>query len=157
MATLQIKHLPSKILRKKADSVKKVTDLEREILSNMAETMYINSGVGLAANQVGIDKQLAVIDVGSGLIKMINPCIIKCEGKDCKEEGCLSVPQICVKVTRSAKITVEFLNDLGEVIRISAVGLLARAIQHELDHLNGKLIIDYLGPIRRLLLRKKVK
>jgi peptide deformylase len=157
MATLQIKRLPNKVLRKKADPVKKITGSEIQILSDMAETMYINSGVGLAAPQVGIDKQLAVIDIGNGLLKMINPCIIKCEGKECKEEGCLSVPDVSVRVTRSAKVTVEFLNENGEVVRMSADGLFARAIQHELDHLNGKLIVDYLGPIRKLLLRKKVK
>ena len=157
MASLPIKKLPNKILRKKAESVKKVTDIERKILDDMAETMYLNAGVGLAAPQIGMARQLAVIDTGKGLIKMINPCIVKCDGRVCHEEGCLSVPDISVKVKRSARVVVEFMNEEGDVIRISADGLLARAIQHELDHLNGKLIVDYLGPIRKLLLRKKIK
>ena len=157
MATLPIKKLPNRILRKKADAVRKVTDAERKILDDMAETMYLASGVGLAAPQVGIDKQLAVIDVGKGLVRMINPCIVKREGRACEEEGCLSVPDVSVKVKRSAKVVVEFMNDDGEVLRVQAGGLFARAIQHEIDHLEGKLIVDYLSPIRKLLLKKKVK
>lgn len=157
MATLPIKKLPSNILRKKAEPVKNVTDAERKILDDMAETMYLNAGVGLAAQQVGLSRQFAVIDVGKGLIKMINPCIVKREGQECQEEGCLSVPEVQVRVKRPAKITVEFLDHKGEVRRLSADGLLARAVQHELDHLNGKLIIDYLGPVRKLLLKKKMR
>jgi peptide deformylase len=157
MASLTIKKLPSGILRKKAEAVRKVTDAERKILEDMAETMYFNSGVGLAAPQVGISRQLAVVDTGKGLVKMINPFIVKKYGQECQEEGCLSVPDVSVKVKRHTKITVEFLDDHGEVIRLSAEGLFARAIQHELDHLDGKLIIDYLGPIKRLLLKKRLK
>jgi peptide deformylase len=154
MASLPIKKLPNSVLRKKARAVGEVTDAERKTLADMAETMYLNNGVGLAAQQVGIDKQLAVVDAGDGLMKMINPCIVKREGTVSQEEGCLSVPELSVKVKRSAKITAEFLNENGEVLRITADGLLARVIQHELDHLNGKLIVDYLGPLRKLFAKK---
>lgn len=118
--------------------------------------MYLSQGVGLASLQVGIDKQLAVIDVGSGLIKMINPVIVKKLGLEAQEEGCLSCPGASVKVKRAKSVVVNFINEDGDLIELKADGLLARAVQHELDHLSGKLIIDYLGPIKRLLTKKKL-
>lgn len=145
-----VKH-PNKGLRKKTAKISKITDAERKLLSDMAKAMYLNSGVGLAANQIGIDKQLAVIDVGNGLIKMINPVIVKKDGILTEEEGCLSVPGVTVKVKRAKKVVVNFLNEAGECLSLEADGLLARAIQHEVDHLCGKLIIDYMGPIKRFL------
>ncbi len=148
-----IKSYPDKILRKKAATVEKVSDYERGLLQDMVETMYFNSGVGLAAVQIGIDSQLAVVDSGEGLIKLINPVIIKKEGSETQEEGCLSVPGAVVQVRRAQKIVVNFLNEDGVASQISAKGLLARVIQHEVDHLMGKLIIDYLSPIKRLFLK----
>jgi len=141
-------------LRKKASSVIRVTDEERRILCDMADSMYLNNGVGLAAVQVGIDKQLAVIDIGKGLVKLINPSITKKMGTETQEEGCLSVPDAVVKVKRAKKVTVSFLDENGEVRQITAEGLFARAIQHEVDHLSGKLIVDYLNPIKRLFLKR---
>ena len=121
----------------------------------MALSMYLSQGVGLAAVQVGIDKQLAVVDTGEGLIKMINPTIIKREGLETQEEGCLSVPGACVKVKRAKKIVVSFLNEQGEVTELRAEGLLSRAIQHEIDHLSGTVIVDYLHPLKKLLLKRR--
>jgi len=155
MNELTIKKYPDPFLRKKTHKVEKVTDAERKTLSQMADTMYLNSGVGLAANQVGIDKQLAVVDIGGGLIKLINPVIIKKSGSTIQEEGCLSVPENCIKIKRAKEITVNHLNEDGEACQLSADGLLARAIQHEIDHLSGKLIIDYLNPIKMLFLKRK--
>ncbi len=154
MIDLFIRKYPDPILRKKARKVDRITDLEKKLLHQMAETMYLNRGVGLAANQVGIDKQLAVVDVGSGLFKLVNPVIDKKEGSEVMEEGCLSVPEWCIKVRRSRKITVNYLNEDGNVSQLRAEGLLSRAIQHELDHLSGKLIIDHINPIKRLFLKK---
>lgn len=123
----------------------------------MAETMYQARGIGLAASQVGIDKQLIVLDDGKGLIKLANPRILRRKGKASCEEGCLSVPEITVKVKRAQAITVSGLNERGERVTLNLQGLCARIIQHECDHLQGKLIIDYLSLPRRFLLRKKIK
>ena len=120
----------------------------------MAKTMYLKGGVGLAASQVGIDKQLAVIDVGNGLISLINPIIVKRDGREVLEEGCLSVPGINVKIRRSKMVTAHFLDEDGKAQKLHADGLLARALQHELDHLAGILIIDYVNPVKKILLRR---
>lgn len=148
--------LPNACLRKKAVKVLKISDEEKRVLDEMAETMYIKGGVGLAACQVGIDKQLVVIDIGDGLIKLVNPVIIKKEGYEALEEGCLSVPEAVIKVKRAKKITVEYLNEKGEAMTITAEGLLARVIQHEVDHLLGKLIVDYLSPIKKLFFSNRL-
>ncbi|MCX5678187.1 MAG: peptide deformylase [Candidatus Omnitrophica bacterium] len=156
MQDLKIRKFPESILRKKAAKVGKVTEDERSILSEMADVMYLSQGVGLAAVQVGIDKQLAVIDIGEGLIKLVNPVIVKKDGIEAQEEGCLSCPGLTVKIKRAKKVVVNFLNENGDFIELKAEGLLARAVQHELDHLLGKLIIDYLSPVKKLLARKKL-
>lgn len=153
---MEITCLPSPILRKKSAKVLNVSDEDRRMLDEMAKTMYLKGGVGLAACQVGIDKQLVVIDIGDGLIKLVNPVIVKKEGCETQEEGCLSVPEATVKVKRAKKVAVEYLNEKGEVIRMAANGLLARVVQHELDHLSGKLIIDYLSPIKRLFFSNRL-
>ena len=154
MQGLTIKKFPDPILRKKASKILKVTSREKEILSEMAKLMYLSQGVGLAAQQVGIDKQLAVIDIGNGLIKFINPVIIKRQGIDLLEEGCLSVPGVSIKVKRAKSVTVHFLDEEGSVQQLHADGLLARALQHELDHLAGVLIIDYVNPVKKILLKR---
>lgn len=142
-------------MQKRASKISKVGKEEKNMLDDMAATMYLSNGVGLAAVQVGINKQLAVIDVGTGLIKMANPEIVKCEGTQAEEEGCLSVPGVSIRVKRAKKVTVRFLNENGETIQMHGEGLLARAMQHEIDHLCGVLILDHLNPIKKLFLKKK--
>lgn len=153
---MEIVCLPNTCLRKKAAKVLKISDEEKRILDEMTKTMYLNGGVGLAAVQVGIDKQLVVIDIGEGLMKLINPVIIKKEGCEIQEEGCLSVPETAVKVKRAKKIVVDYLNEEGDASRLDAQGLLARVIQHEVDHLLGRLIVDYLSPIKKLFRFKRL-
>ena len=157
MHELVIKKFPDPFLRKKASKVTKVTSCEVDILAEMAKAMYLSQGVGLAAIQVGINKQLVVIDVGNGLLKLINPVIVTRGGKEVFEEGCLSVPGISVKIKRSKTVTTHFLDEYGNAQRLHADGLLARAIQHELDHLAGMLIIDYINPVKKILLRSVLK
>ena len=154
MAGFKILKFPLETLKKRAANVPAVGDEERKILSEMAKTMYLNGGVGLAAVQVGIDRQMAVVDTGKGLIKMVNPVVVGSEGAETYEEGCLSVPGASVKVRRASRITVQYLNEFGEITQLNAEGLLARAIQHEIDHLSGKLIIDYLSPLKRMFMPK---
>ena len=113
-----------------------------KLLDDMAETMYKANGVGLAAPQVGQSIQVVVIDVGEGLLELINPTIIRKEGTEIDTEGCLSVPEIYGEVERAAKVSVEYLNRRGKRHRITATGLLARCLQHEIDHLHGRLFID---------------
>jgi peptide deformylase len=156
MPDLMIRKFPDPILRKRAKKTAGVGDYEKRVLSDMARTMYMNGGVGLAAVQIGIDRQLAVIDVGEGLVKFVNPEIVKKEGSETGEEGCLSVPDTLVNIKRAKRVTVNFLNESGERSSLVADGLFARAIQHELDHLQGRLIIDHVNPIKRLFFRKKV-
>jgi len=155
MAKLRIRVFPDPDLRVKASKLKSVSPADRELLSDMALTMYLNQGVGLAATQVGVFKSLVVIDIGDGLIKLVNPEVIKKHGTVASEEGCLSVPGECIKIKRSKIVEVGFLNENGEPSLIKGEGLLAKALQHELDHLSGKLIIDYLNPIKKLLTRAK--
>jgi peptide deformylase len=150
MAQMDIKRFPDPVLRRKGEDVKSIGNAEKIALADMAETMYLKGGVGLAAIQVGIRKNMVVIDIGDGLRKMVNPVISKREGSVTQEEGCLSVPEQCVNVKRSKKVVVDYLNEDGQAIRLSAEGLLARAIQHEIDHLLGKLIIDYLSPLKKI-------
>lgn len=156
MPDLKIRIFPDSILRKKAKKLSDITDIEREELSAMAKAMYLAKGVGLAAVQVGIDKQLAVIDIGDGLIMMANPSIVKKEGSEALEEGCLSVPEVCIKVRRANSIIVNYLDEKGRTIQLRAAGLLARAIQHETDHLCGTLIIDYANPIKKMIVRRRL-
>lgn len=150
MAVLEVLCLPDPALRKRSQDVKRVTDEERKILSDMAETMYLKGGVGLASIQVGIQKSLIVADIGNGLLKIINPSIVKKQGSESQDEGCLSAPDECVSVKRAKKIVVDYLNEKGEPVRLAAEGLLARVIQHEADHLAGKMIVDYISPFKKL-------
>ncbi len=124
----------------------------------MVETMYTASGVGLAASQVGVSKRIILVDgEEDGLIVLINPMIIKSEGEVVEEEGCLSVPDIYSQVKRSSKVTVKALNENGDPIKITKEGLTARALQHEIDHLDGILFIDRIGRIKRQILLNKLK
>jgi peptide deformylase len=146
MAVLEIVKVPNPILRKVTEKVKGYNQELLRLVDDMAETMYSAPGVGLAANQVGILKQVAVVDTSppeepKNLLVLINPEIIESEGLEEFEEGCLSVPEFKQVVGRPGKIKVRAKNLKGEQIEINAEGLLARAIQHELDHLNGRLIL----------------
>lgn len=140
---LKIRVFGDSVLRKKSALVKKVTSGHRQVLSNMARLMYEGGGIGLAAPQAGISQAMIVVDIGNGLYKLINPQIVKAQGVQVNSEGCLSVPDICIKVRRAKKIKLEALNEEGVSLSIEAEGLLACVFQHEIDHLNGKLIIDY--------------
>lgn len=152
---LKINVYGSPTLKNKTQQLRSIGEKERELFSLMAGIMHDAGGVGLAANQVGIDKQMFVVDVGSGLIKIANPKIIKKQGKQIQEEACLSLPDIVVKVSRAKDIVVTGIDEYNQEIKLDAHGLLARVFQHEVDHLNGKLIIDYAPWYKRLSLRKK--
>lgn len=142
MAILDIKKAGDAVLKQQAAPIERIDKSIRTLLDDMAETMYEANGVGLAAPQVGKSIQVVTIDVGEGLIELVNPFIVRKEGSEIGQEGCLSVPGIYGEVERAAKVTVEFLNRRGKRHRITATGLLARCLQHEIDHLHGRLFID---------------
>jgi len=154
---LKIKLLGDPALRKKCVSVKKVTDRHREILKEMAQLMYAHSGIGLASPQVGIHEAMIVADAGSGLYKLINPRIVKKEGMQALEEGCLSIPQVCIKVKRAKSITLKALDEWGKEISLEAQDLLACVLQHEIDHLKARLIVDYASFFERLKIKNKLQ
>ena len=154
---LRIRYYGDPSLRKRSQPVKEASDAERAILSEMADLMRISGGVGLAAPQVGINKQMLIVDVGDGLVTLINPRISKKSGSVAMEEGCLSIPGIFVRVKRARKIVVHGYNEQNEKVSITAKDLLARALQHEIDHLRGRLIIDYANFFQKIRLRKKLK
>lgn len=142
MAIRNIRTDGDEILRKVSKEVDKVDAKILTLLTDMAETMYKADGVGLAAPQIGILKRILVIDVGEGLIEMINPKILEESGEQIEVEGCLSLPGITGEVKRPAKVKVEALNPYGELITVEGEGLLAVALCHEIDHLNGILFTD---------------
>ncbi|HEX3032369.1 MAG TPA: peptide deformylase [Bacillota bacterium] len=149
MAVYQIVEIGDPILREKARPVPRVGDNINKLLTNMADTMYAENGVGLAAPQIGVSKQVVVIDVGEGLLELINPEIISMEGQETDTEGCLSVPDLVGEVTRAYRVVVKGLNRNGEEINVEAEGLLARACQHEIDHLNGVLFVDKADRVKK--------
>lgn len=157
MSNLPIKIYPDPILRKKCQPVKKVTDGIKKLIDDMLETMHKNEGIGLAAPQVGVKKRVIVIDVGNGPLALVNPKIAEKEGKDVLEEGCLSLPEIFVQVKRGAKIIIEGLDRKGKKIEIEATHLAARALQHEVDHLDGILIIDRIPFFKKRKLKEKLE
>lgn len=145
------------MLRKKAVPVEGVTAEHRQLLKHMARLMYESSGIGLAAPQVGISEALIVADIGSGLYKLINPKIITKRGTQCIEEGCLSVPGITIRVRRAKKILLSALDENGSPVTIDAEDLLACVFQHEIGHLQGKLIVDYANFFDKIRMAKKAK
>lgn len=149
MPLMEIKKAGDKILKATAAPVEKIDRKIKQLLDDMAETMYAADGVGLAAPQVGVSLRIVVIDVGDGVIELINPEIISYDGCEVGTEGCLSVPGMYGEVDRYATVTVEALNRYGKKIRISGSGLLARALQHEIDHLNGILFIELAKTIHK--------
>lgn len=142
MAIRNIRTIGDDVLRKKCKSVEEINDRTRTLVKDMIETMYEADGVGLAAPQVGILKRIVVIDVGEGPVVLINPEILKKEGSYMDTEGCLSVPGEQGEVERPLKLTVKALNELGEKVEYNAEELFARAVCHELDHLDGVLFVD---------------
>lgn len=149
MSLLEIKKAGAPVLKEVCAPIDKIDAKLRTLLDNMAETMYEANGVGLAAPQVGLPIRVVVIDVGDGLLELINPMITFREGKETDSEGCLSLPNIFGEVERSAKVKVEFLDRRGKKKHMTGTGLLARCIQHELDHLEGTLFIDVAQSIRQ--------
>lgn len=142
MALRPVRLLGDDVLRKKAKKVDRINTFIKNLLDDMADTMYKNRGVGLAGNQVGVLKRVIVVDDGNGLLQLINPVITEKEGTQCGEEGCLSFPDLYGEVERAEKVKVKAQNIKGEHIEIEAEGFLARIFQHEIDHLDGKLFVD---------------
>lgn len=142
MAVYKIVELGDPVLKEVAKPVPKINENILKLLQNMADTMYAAEGVGLAAPQIGISKRVIVIDVGEGMIEMINPEIIEREGTETDTEGCLSVPGMVGEVPRAGRVVVKGLNRHGQEYTMEAEGLLARAFQHEIDHLEGILFLD---------------
>jgi len=142
LAIYKIVELGNAILRERAKAVPKITSNILKLLDNMADTLYSEKGVGLAAPQVGVAKRVVVIDAGEGLVELINPEIIKFEGQATDTEGCLSIPGTVGDVTRAASVEVKCQDRHGKERIIQASDLFARALQHEIDHLDGVLFID---------------
>ena len=159
MARLPIIEFPDPRLRTVARPVKEVDTRIRQLIDDMFETMYEAPGIGLAATQVDVHEQLLVLDVSEDKtypMVFINPQILSAEGSQVYQEGCLSVPGIYADVKRANSIVVKALDRDGQPFEISADGLLAVCIQHEMDHLAGKVFVDYLSPLKRELVRKKL-
>ncbi|MFA5825206.1 MAG: peptide deformylase [Gallionellaceae bacterium] len=160
MAILHILQYPDERLHKVAKKIESITGMTRKLISDMAETMYAAPGVGLAATQVDVHQQLIVIDVSEThdeLLVLINPELLASSGESKCEEGCLSVPGIYDKVERAEKITVRALNAKGEAFTLDAEGLLAVCVQHEMDHLQGKVFVERLSHLKQVRIRNKLK
>ncbi|MCL4159598.1 UNVERIFIED_CONTAM: hypothetical protein GTU68_034488, partial [Idotea baltica] len=160
MAILKITNYPEPILRERAEEVETFDAELAQLLSDMAETMYDAPGIGLAGPQVAELKRITVIDVGEGgpgLLKLVNPRIVESEGKVVSDEGCLSIPGIHESVNRFEKVLVEAQDENGEELSIEADGLLGICLQHEIDHLDGILFIDYLSQLKKQLIKKKLR
>ena len=163
MALLEILQAPHPLLKAKAKPVDGIDEEVRRLIADMFETMYKAPGIGLAAPQVGVSKRLVVMDVADGEaprpMALINPEILwRSDERATAEEGCLSLPGQFADVTRPVAVRVRFQNEQGEVVELPAEGLLARCVQHELDHLDGILFVDHLTALRRnMIMRKMIK
>ena len=162
MAVLEIRQYPDPVLRKKTKRVEEITPEIVRLIDDMVETMYAAPGVGLAAPQVGISLRLAVIDVSSKedpprVFVLINPEFLMKEGEVEEEEGCLSVDDCHVDIRRFEAVKVRALDREGNGYEVEAGGLLARALQHEIDHLDGILILDHMSPLKRDLFKRKLR
>ena len=160
MARLTILEFPDPRLRTRAQPVEHVDGELRKLIDDMFETMYAAPGIGLAATQVNVHKRVLVIDISETRdqpLALVNPEVIQRQGIEETEEGCLSVPGIYDKVTRAERIRVRALDRNGKSIEMDADGLLAVCIQHEIDHLDGKLFVDYLSELKRTRIRKKLE
>jgi peptide deformylase len=152
MAVRDLHLLGSPVLRQQSAEVKAVDADVRRFIDDLFETMDAAKGVGLAANQVGVATRVAVVGVDDQRLAMVNPVFVSAEGADRAEEGCLSIPDAYGEVERAGRIVLEAMDRDGTPYRLEASGLLARAIQHEVDHLDGILFIDHLGALKRQLL-----
>jgi peptide deformylase len=160
MAALEILKYPDERLHTHAEPVREVNAEIRELVANMAETMYAAPGIGLAATQVDVHKQIIVIDTSESrdqLQVFINPVLVSAQGEQLREEGCLSLPGIYDTVHRAERIRVEALDRDGMPFALDAEGLLAVCIQHEMDHLVGKVFVEYLSPLKQTRIRAKLK
>jgi peptide deformylase len=165
MALRQIRTYPDPVLRNKTSRVERIDSTLNRLIEDMVETMHAAPGVGLAANQVGVSLQLAVIDLSSRedeeqrhpLLVIINPEILVMEGSVIEEEGCLSIPDYAEKVKRAARVKVRAQDRMGKPFELEAEGLMAKALQHEIDHLNGLLFVDKLSPLKKSLFRRRFK
>ncbi len=159
MAIRKILHYPDPRLRRKALPVDTVDDEIRTLIDDIAETMYQAPGMGLAAPQIDVTKRILVIDISEArndLRVLVNPELLTQEGEQTMEEGCLSVPGVYEEVTRAEKVTVRALGRDGKPFELETDGLLATCVQHEIDHLNGKLFVDYLSRLKQQRVRKKL-
>jgi peptide deformylase len=165
MALREIRKYPEPVLRIKTSRVERIDNTLDRLIEDMVETMHAAPGVGLAANQVGVSLQLAVIDLSARedegqrypLLVIINPEILSQEGSVIEEEGCLSIPDYAEKVKRAARVKVRAQDRTGKPFEIEAEGLMAKALQHEIDHLNGLLFIDRLSPLKKNLFKRRFK
>lgn len=157
MAILEIKIYPDPILRKKTQPVREISEDIVKLAKDMVETMKARSGIGLAANQVGYTQRVIVVDrvEKDGPVVILNPEIIASEGEEIREEGCLSIPGYFEYLKRFKKVCVKGVDLEGKELEIEEEGIIARALQHEIDHLNGILFIDRLSPIKRSVFRKR--
>ena len=159
MAVLSVVKYPNKVLMTKAKEVPVVTEAERRLVKDMIETMYAQNGVGLAANQVGVLKQIFVAradQVKGKELVFLNPRILKKEGTVKEFEGCLSIPEFYEPVKRSKRVWLRAMTLSGEIVEVKGEGLLSRIFQHEVDHLNGILFVDRLGIVKSKLAKKKI-
>ena len=159
MALKEIKIYPDPVLRKVADRIEKIDDEIVKLSQDMTETMRLANGIGLAANQVGVCMRIITVDrihnKKSNPVVLINPEIIATESEDKVEEGCLSLPKFYEFVKRAKRVRVKAIDIKGEVVEIDCEDQLARALQHEIDHLDGVLFIDYLSPLKKEFFKKK--
>ena len=165
MALREIRTYPDPVLRNKTSRVDRIDSTLDRLIEDMVETMRAAPGVGLAANQVGVPLQLAVIDLSSRedeeqhhpLLVIINPEVLSMEGSVIEEEGCLSIPDYAEKVKRAARVKVRAQDRAGKQFELEAEGLMAKALQHEIDHLNGLLFVDRLSPLKKNLFKRRFK
>lgn len=165
MAIREIRKFPDPVLRKKTSRVERIDESVNRLIEDMVETMHAAPGVGLAANQVGVSLQIAVIDLSTRedekrrhpLLVIINPELLSQEGAVTEEEGCLSIPEYAENVKRSAKVKVRAQDRTGKAFELEADGLLAKALQHEIDHLNGLLFVDRLSPLKKSVFKRRFK
>ncbi len=167
MAIREIRKFPDPVLRTKTGRVEAIDSSIERLIDDMVETMHAAPGVGLAANQIGVSLQLAVIDITTReerekgkqrpLVVIINPEILSQEGSIVEEEGCLSIPDYAENVKRAARVRVRAQDRTGKPFELEAEGLMAKALQHEIDHLNGLLFVDRLSPLKKSIFKRKYR